>query len=368
MMRLLATNKEWVCTARSILRLASAIFVLFCLPLNAQGASHQHDANHMSDMDEQGRRLFGMQHRVTDAAAAELRERMAGLSGVDTATIQTVMDRMGSNYEWYVSDLQLRGDTGVVILAHGFRPAGDDIFRQRMRPLAEQKPTALALGMSMIMSDHIQFAIDDLELAGAQRIVIVPVVSNESNSLMRQWQYIFGLTDNPAYTAVTQVSSAAELLFTQAPGDHPLIQEVLVDYAQEISKESSKEFLLLVAHGQEGDVDNVITLEMLRRMAAEVQGKIGFAEVDVVSLQDDAPKAVRERNVAAMRGMVQQAQEKGYEVLIITNLLGARSIQASLRRDLRGLDYTFNAKGIVQHDNFIRWIEASVSDAITPDT
>jgi hypothetical protein len=93
-----------------------------------------------------------------------------------------------------------------LVLAHGFRDPGDDIFRQRLNPLASQNPTALAMGMSMMMSDHIQLAINDLEAAGAKRIVVVPLVSNRYNSLLRQWQYIFGLIDEPAYNAVPPVT------------------------------------------------------------------------------------------------------------------------------------------------------------------
>ena len=347
------------------LRLISVFCALFVITVSAEEANHQHDAQHMSNtsMDEQGRRLYGERHQVSDAAADELRGRIEQFAGADTAMIQTVMDRMGSNYEWYVSDLELRDSTGVMILAHGFRSAGDNIFRQRLAPLADQNPTVLALGMSMMMSEHIQLAINDLEAAGAQRIVVVPVVSNRTNSLIRQWQYIFDLSDEPAYTAVPRVTTDAELIFAEPPGDHPLILEVLADHAKEISKEPKKEFLLLVAHGPEAEADNEIALAMLNAMVGELQDQIGFAGIGVASLQDDAPKAVRRENVAVMRALVEQAQVEGYKVLVITNLLGARTVQAELRRDLRGLSFTFNAKGIVEHDNFIRWIEASVAEA-----
>ena len=53
-------------------------------------------------------------------------------------------------------------------------------------------------------------------------------------------------------------------------------------------------------------------------------------------------------------------EESGQEVLIVTNLIGSRTIQAKLRKDLKGLDYNFNAKGIMQHENFIDWMGESV--------
>jgi hypothetical protein len=154
------------------------------------------------------------------------------------------------------------------------------------------------------------------------------------------------------------------LIFGAPPETDPLIVATLVDYASEISEDPKQEFLLLVAHGPEAEADNEVVLGLLEELAVDVQNSVGFAAVGVASLQDDAPKAVRAANVAGMRQLVERAQADGYKVLVITNLLAARAVQSELRRDLRGLDYTFNAKGLVQHDNFIRWIEDSVAKAV----
>ena len=102
---------------------------------------------------------------------------------------------------------------------------------------------------------------------------------------------------------------------------------------------------------------------MLGEIVEYVQQDGGYAATGVASLQDDAPREVRAKNVAEMRAQVEQAIADGYNVIVVTNLLGARAVQSELKRDLRGFSYRFNAKGIAQHDNFIRWIEASVEEA-----
>ena len=51
------------------------------------------------------------------------------------------------------------------------------------------------------------------------------------------------------------------------------------------------------------------------------------------------------------------------DVLIVTNLLGTRIVQSGLRRALQGLEYRFNAKGLIQHENFIAWINLSIDEA-----
>ena len=60
------------------------------------------------------------------------------------------------------------------------------------------------------------------------------------------------------------------------------------------------------------------------------------------------------------RGLVQAANDDGKQVLVVTNLIGARTIQSKLRKDLQGLEYKFNAKGLVQHDGFVEWIGETV--------
>ena len=62
--------------------------------------------------------------------------------------------------------------------------------------------------------------------------------------------------------------------------------------------------------------------------------------------------------------MVEQAHADGKRPIIVTSLIGARTIQKKLRKDLAGLDYEFNAKGLVQHDLFVTWIGETVREEL----
>jgi len=84
--------------------------------------------------------------------------------------------------------------------------------------------------------------------------------------------------------------------------------------------------------------------------------------VHIATLQDDAPAGVRRANVQALRKIIEQARVEGRDTLVVTNLLGTRMVQSSLRRDLRGLNYRFNSKGIIQHGNFIEWIKLTAAE------
>ena len=331
-----------------------------------QDPEHEHDAGpdqhaqHSAERDSEGRRLHDMKHEITDEIADELRAKVPSFENYSNADIGMSMAMMGANYEWYISDAQLVGDRGLLILAHGFRDRGDRDFKEQVRPMADVFPTAFAFGMAMMMSDHIQLALDDLEAAGAKQIIVIPAVSTPHNSLMRQWEYIFDLRDEAEYAAVPRVQTEAEILIVAPPGDDPLVAEILLDFAYEISTDPENELVIIVAHGPSFADDNVKELEMLANLAEVIMEDGDFANVVGMTLQDDAPRDIRAANVRRIRAVVEDAKAEGKEVLVVTNLMGTRTIQAQLRRDLDGLDFSFNAKGITQHDNFIKWMGVTV--------
>lgn len=317
--------------------------------------------------DALGRRLWGQQHQMSPAMYDELREKIPVYRNATKAVIDMSMVQMGPEYQWYISPPSLKNDAGVLVMTHGFREQGDALFREQLSPLAGTLPTSLSLGMAMMMSDHVQLSIDDLEAAGARKIVVVPLVSTPHNELKRQWDYIFGRQDKPEFATVPQVTHKAEILMADPPGDDPMIAEILVDFAREISTDPAKELVIIVAHGASGAdsaADSVREMKVLETLGRYVKEDGGFAEVRAALLQDDAPLDVREANVRRLRAMVEEAGSKGQSVLVVTNLLGARTIQPKLRSDLKGLNYRFNSKGITQHPNFIEWLGEAVRTAL----
>jgi len=311
--------------------------------------------------DALGRQLHDAPHSMDPRLMGEIRASVPKFADLNNRQIMRHMHAMGPNYTWYISPENARGGYGVLILAHGFREHGDRVFGQRVQSIADQHPTALAMGMSMMTSDHIQLAINNLAAAGVDDIIVVPAVSTRYNTMLRQWDYIFGLQAEPEYATVERVNPPVNLYIVSPLEDNPLVGDTLLEYAAEISKNPAQEDVIIVAHGPVFAADNEAQLAMLQRLADYMEPRSDYASISVATLQDDAIPAVREANVAVLRARVSESAAAGRDVLIITNLLGTRMVQSSLRRDLRGLEYRFNRKGLIQHDNFIRWIEQSVA-------
>jgi len=336
---------------------------------NAAGSMDHSTMDHSShgmsmQRDDEGRTLYGMKHTMEPALNEELRKNVALYKDYSDAQIALSMDQMGPEYAWYISPPDVKGPQGVVILMHGFREQGDRMFRQQMQPIGDIFPTSMGVGMAMMMSEHIQIALDDVKAAGAKEVVVVPITSSATNELHRQWMYIFGQQATPEFSSVPRVKTDLKLHFVPPPGADPLIAEILLDRANELSKDPGNEFVVIAGHGPSSAEDNAEELKALNSLARIVKEDGRFADVRGMTLQDDAPRDMRRANVKLLRDAVEAATKKGQRVLIVTNLISGRSIQAKLRSDLKGLEYEFNSQGIAAHDNFTKWIGNGIRDAL----
>jgi collagenase-like PrtC family protease len=89
-----------------------------------------------------------------------------------------------------------------------------------------------------------------------------------------------------------------------------------------------------------------------------------FSAIKVITLQDDAPTAVRAANVKKFRGWVETARAEGKRVIVVSNLLTTSGVHKKIKRDLEGLDYDFNTKGLMLHADFQKWIQGAVAQSI----
>ncbi|MGI9290375.1 MAG: hypothetical protein ACR2QG_03750 [Gammaproteobacteria bacterium] len=338
--------------------------LLFSLSGIVSAQDHAHHGHHMGvpDMDEDGRRLvsYDMEHDMTPEQLAGLREKIALYRALTDREAQLNMNLMGPNYEWYVSDLNMQGDTGVLLLAHGVGENSDRMFIESLKPMAEERPMAVSFGMAMMHSSFIQSAVDDLTERGVETIVLVPSPVTEHNSLTRQWEYIFNMRDESSYLDVGRVQTDATVLMTDHFSDHQLISDALLDHTNTRSKNPANEVVIIVAHGPEDVEDNIPDLENLQTHADRLKAAGGFSEVKAINLQDDAYPPIRKANVKKLRRWITSAQRQGKDVIVTVCSTASYGVQAHIKDDLRGLDYAFADQGLSEHPNYQKWIASAV--------
>ena len=340
--------------------------------LSAQASAQDHAHHHMMevpDMDENGRRLDpnAAQHDMSDEQLAALREKIALYRALTDTEARLNMALMGPNYEWYVSDRDMRGDIGVLVLAHGVGENSDRMFVEALQPMAERWPTAVSFGMAMMMSTPIQSSVDDLTERGAETIVLVPTSVSEHNTLTRQWEYIFKMRDEASYLEVPRVETDARVIMSAHFDDHPLITEALLDHTNSRSKNPENEVVIIVAHGPEDIEDNVPDLELLQVHADRLKEQGGFSDVKAINLQDDAYPPIRKSNVKTLRRYITSAQRSGKDVIVTVCSSASHGFQQHVVEDLRGLDYEFADQGLSEHPNYLTWIESAVEERLAQE-
>ena len=334
-------------------------------------SNHNHDSDNHSmatpfncpnEPDEEGRKYLseGMMH--SDMMFSELRNNIPGLKNLNNKQIMGMMKLMGPNYYWTFDKKDPNQETGALLLAHGYGEEGDLAFHNSMTDISSQHITTLSLGMSMMTSKHIECALSEIRQNGAKKIYIVPISSTPHNTLIQQWEYIFGLRNDHAYTKVKSVITD-DVVFLDPISDHRIAKKIVLDYAQEISVDPKNETVVIIAHGPVGETDNELQLELMENLAAYVHDQGNFNAVRPFTLQDDAPKEIRDRNVKQIKEFIENATLDGKKVLMVSNLMSGKGIQRKINEDFSGLDYKFNSKGFLTHPLFKEWILESIESS-----
>jgi sirohydrochlorin ferrochelatase len=274
-----------------------------------------------------------------------------------------IMTRL-TNEHGRLSSEQTTGDTGVLVLAHGFHGEGFEQFKNTFKATTNRYPTTYGFGLAVMDSSHLQAATDSLQDSGVKRIVLMPASTAANSSMVRQWQYAFGMIAEPSFLDIPRVVSDAGFVWAPSPVPHPIIGEILRDHAKAFSREPANEFLVIIGHGPSDPADNTLELVVLDKHAAMIKREVGFADVRVGNVQDDSPEEERAANVTRIRGWISEAKAHGQDVIVITTVLTAAGVLQKLQKDVEDLGVRFNPTGVMTHPRFSDWLEYAIQESI----
>ncbi len=304
------------------------------------------------------------QHQMTPEQFAELREKVELYRGLTDEQIVENMSRM-RNLGGMISDADVIGDVGILALAHGYNDQGNQQWMEKFDAISREYPTGYGLGMAMMSADHIQGAIDGLEAAGAQKILVLRTETGDTNSLNYQWQYIFGRRDEASYLTIPRVTSNAEIIWGPSPTAHPIMGEIMLEHALQLSTDPSNELVIIMGHGPMTPKENEMELAIMAKHANAIREGGSFKDVKYWNVQDDLPPDQRAANVAKVRGWIKDARDQGMDVIVVTNALTQSGIVDRLKNDVDGTGAKFNDSGLMQNPRFSDWIEAAVEENIS---
>lgn len=300
-------------------------------------------------------------HALTAQAAAQLRQRVAQYAPLTDADLHALMAHMPADRWIPLSSPRRASAVGVLVLGHGYGSDGDCQLVSALQGVSASRPVAAALGMAMTSADHIMAARGWLEANGVTEVVVIPVVSGQSLSLVRQWEHALGLRPEGSYADVPQATGAARLRWAKPLIEDEAFTAIVANLARSIVLNPAQEELVLVSHGPEAAADATADARLLAGHAEAVARSLGMAAAHTALLQDDAPAAERAQAVAGLRASVESiALRQRRAVVVAVPVTSATRWVEKLRRDLHGLDYRLVADGLVNDPLFGAWVQVQV--------
>lgn len=266
-----------------------------------------------------------------------------------------------------------QGSVGTLILAHG----GDRGWNDQVRAVASEVNTGGPVEISFLMgpeaaTHRFQDAAKRLEDAGADRIVVVPLLVSSHSGHYEQIRWLAGETEELDETmhhhlhmaGIERAKVEVPVHVARAIDDSPDVARVLAERALAIEPAPAGRALYLMGHGPNDDGAYEGWMRNLRPVADSVRAATGFADVGVGLVRDDAPAEVRAAAVAQVRREIQaQHDATGQPVVVVPVLISRGSVsEVKFRRDLEGLPVIYRGDPLLPHPGLARWIETRVRE------
>ena len=252
---------------------------------------------------------------------------------------------------------------GVVVIAHGApMPQWNAKVMGFVASVKCQYPIESAF-LDFAGERTLERAVRKLEEKGATNILVVHLAPSSYSNHHEELSYLAGLRkDLGFYTAQTEPPMKSPSRFAVSPcmDDHPLVAEILTQYARELSRESAKESLVLVGHGPVEEVENIMWVRQLARIGKEITKSLPFKEVACMTLRSDAADLIREQAHEDLRETAQRLSAQG-RVIVVVYSVGSSMLQKEVEHITKGIpSIAISNKGIMDHPNAVKWVEATI--------
>jgi len=272
-------------------------------------------------------------------------------------------------------------DIGVILFAHGSDFHWNENLRVAVAPLMNRYKIEFAFSMADPYT--IERALHKLEQRGAKVAIVVSAFASRS-SYRNEIGYLAGLDienqddythhDNnsghgghghgghaQSSTPVPRILTSLPVTWTGGYEDNPLFASALFDRVLALSKDPSRETVILTAHGTQDDRKNDEWLEKLNSIANQMQNQGGqkFKAFKVATWREDWPDK-RAPWVKKVRAMVTEASKQGDRVIVIparTTAVGPE------KRFLSGLEFELG-EGFAPHPLFTQWVDEQIHQGL----
>jgi sirohydrochlorin ferrochelatase len=183
---------------------------------------------------------------------------------------------------------EVSGLQGLLVIAHGSsNPGWVALVEKAVNQVDIQIPVVTSF-LEMVEGRFIQDGIDQLEVKGVTRIIVIPLFVSSGSTHIQEIRYLLGLPQEIELEVDEEpLHMNAEVEMVAPMDDHPLILEIMEKRVRELSTNPEEETLLLVGHGSKIDSYYAIWKSMMERMAERLQERVGLKEAFCATLLPD---------------------------------------------------------------------------------
>ena len=275
------------------------------------------------------------------------------------------------------------GAQGILLLAHGGRADWNQEVLGLAARISSNVPVEVAFGMANKRT--IQEALDRLAEHEVTSIVAVPLFISSHSSVMRATEYLLGsrdeapremeafarmaarrgsggTADDSGFDWTAPIEPRVPISVGPALDGHPLVAEILISRALDVSESPKDEVAVVVAHGPSSAADNELWLGNMGILVDEMSGRTGFSRIEHLTVRDDASEPIREQATEELRAVVEAAIEDGKAAVIVPLLLSYGGIEVGIRRRLEGLSYRMARQALLPDERLSEWVLLQVAE------
>lgn len=260
---------------------------------------------------------------------------------------------------------------GLLVMAHGGTEEWNAAVEAAVAPLRGRWEVEVCYGMAV--ASALEASMKRLEARGVGDVAVVRLFVS-GDSWREETEYILGLRaelpaekvkahaamphHGPGHSghkmeAPRPISHGARVAMSRdGIGDSPLIDPILVDRIEGLSKEPARETVLVIAHGPGDDAENERWIARMKERLEPLRARAHFRRIEVATLREDWPekRAAAERRI---RSIVEEGSAGGRVIVVPFRIAGF----GPYREVLKGLTYVSDGAGFLPHANVTRWIE-----------
>ncbi|MCP4713883.1 MAG: hypothetical protein GY868_02110, partial [Deltaproteobacteria bacterium] len=208
-------------------------------------------------------------------------------------------------------------------------------------------------------------AVKQLEDKGVASALVVHLSPSSYSNHHEEVKYRVGLRKElGVYTVDMKAPIKSSIKnFVVSPGfdDHPLVADILTDYARELSRDPQNEFLVITGHGPVEEIEDIMWINQYEALGKELLKKLPFRDVAYMTLRYDSADLIRHKAKMQLRQTVEGFARQG-RVIVLSYALGPMYVQGIVEKYLKGIpNVAISQKGIVAHPNTKKWLEKTIA-------